>query len=218
MNQTTPKSPAAVASHTAAAVKCQPILFSTAMVQAILNGHKTQTRRIIKFPADFDGQQVYNNAPFGLKYTSNEFEGCVHRLYCKYQPGNVLWVRETWQQRSEASIKIGFDKYYYRATHEGCTDAGWRPSIFMPKQACRLFLKVESICPQKLQDISEADAEQEGLPTPPEMKGRLYDGQPYACHNFKKLWASINGLQSWNNNPWVWVVKFQITAKPQNFL
>lgn len=74
-----------------------PILFSTPMVQAILAGRKTLTRRVLKFPNDYDGKAVFNNHPYGVKYSSNEFDGCVKRLNSKWCPGDLLWVRESWQ-------------------------------------------------------------------------------------------------------------------------
>lgn len=186
--------------------KFKPILFSTPMVWAILNGKKTMTRRVIKLPKDYDGKAIFRNEPFGIKYSSNEFDGCVHRLNSKWQIGDILWVRET------------FENYHggwnYKAGKYGLLGEGWKPSIFMPKEACRLFLEVTNIRAERLQDITEEDAISEGTDTLD-----IYTG--YEVSNkgkFEGLWVNINGVESWESNPFVWVITFKIVDKPNDFL
>jgi hypothetical protein len=145
-----------------------PILFSTAMVKAILKDKKTKTRRVIK------PQPSYSPGYIG---EIQKKKGLIEHICgaitmdellsrCPYgEPGDILWVRETWQQ-----LPSGFDEippenwYIYKASDElskECTK--WRPSIFMPREACRLFLKVKSIRIEQLQDITEEDAGAEGV-------------------------------------------------------
>lgn len=248
----------------------KPILFSTPMVQAILAGDKTQTRRIVRFPNDFTGD-VYSNKPYGLKYSSDLYGGTVQRLAYAL-PDDILWVRETywqagdWRQShpedDEWKIWAGSDKFFYAADGlppnepnrdypEGLSNEAysaadpnriWRkmPSIFMPREACRLFLKVKSVRVERLQDISEEDAKAEGVPQEP-----TYPKDFSLCPNcggefvhlalggslgvtevdcntcdtsrkqFKFLWDKINGKRaSWESNPWVWVIEFEKTDKP----
>lgn len=173
--------------------KLKPILFSTEMVQAILEGRKTQTRRVVKFPADFTGE-VFDNAPYGLKYSSSFYEGTIQRLAYAL-PDDVFWVRESF-------IKINDNNFEYKA---GFTDEPikWKPSLFMPKKACRIFLKVKSVRVERLQQISRGDAMSEGCPFP----NIARTNDPIGW--FNELWEKINGKDSWNQNPWVWVIEFE---------
>lgn len=143
-----------------------PILFSAPMVQAILAGRKTQTRRVIKLPSwsISDWQHFETNGKTAK--TICEKTGCEADIQCPYgKPGDILWVRETWQL-----LPSGFDEippeynYIYAASHQlsdECTR--WRPSIHMPRAACRLFLRVKNVRVERLQDISEEDAKAEGI-------------------------------------------------------
>lgn len=180
--------------------KERPILFSGQMVRAILGGRKTQTRRVIKnIPHDAahiwhdGGEWIVENAP-GQCWNK--------KTACPYgQPGDRLWVRETWQlDESETG-------YVYRADIEGFLDQAfgpptWRPSIFMPRAASRILLEIVSVRAERLQDISEEDAKSEGV--------RPFMGSPLPYKAaFCTLWQHINGPESWAANPWVWVVEFK---------
>lgn len=158
---------------------------------------------------------------------------------CPYgQPGDLLWVRETWnalypvagddipwyhhelspEQRIQPATPI------YRASEDGPNyptsddiEAGfkWQPSIFMPRWASRILLRVVSVRVERLQDITEADAQAEGMPKEFEVDAATFvQGQPLpeSTHylGFKHLWREINGAESWDANPWVWVVEFEV--------
>jgi len=179
----------------------KPILFSTPMVQAILEGRKTMTRRVVKGMAL--GWLEDGFTPAFVSDSGN------HGL-CKYgKPGDVLWVRESMYQQWENGV-------YYSADHtewEAADDYHYRngtcsvPSIHMPKAACRLYLQITNVRAEKLQDISWDDAVAEGCPG-------YRPTQDEPTHQFQRLWQSINGPESWKANPWVWVVEFKQIDKP----
>lgn len=223
-------------------IKEYPILFSTPMVQAILEGRKTQTRRVVKI----DGMLSYT----GMKPLSTHECGSVFYFWgnkeitCPYgQPGDVLWVRESflWVFLDHAHDLLEGSKdrsrYAYKASvHSDWMEYAkekygykWKPSIHMPKSACRIFLRITNVRVERLHDINEADAKQEGVEV------KEYGSHPFFCtrdysykknsngfwpgfcadtgdqfsRSFKSLWRSINGEQSWNDNPWVWVIEFE---------
>lgn len=194
-------------------MKTHPILFSTPMVQAILEGRKTMTRRIVK------PNPRISSDPLKVGELIKEFS---LEEVCDYgTPGDIIWVRETFQERSENAIKMGFEKYYYKAGWEGCTEAGWKPNIFMPKSACRIFLKITDIRVERLQEITENDAKSEGIIQISTNSYKDYfEGIPGYYHpiqSFRSLWMNINGVDSWKSNPWVWVILFEHCEKPENF-
>lgn len=198
-------------------VKERPILFNTPMVQAILDKRKTQTRRIIKpqpfedtfetglyHPAkiDEDGELYPGPETFGIS-TSD------WSIKCPYgQIGDVLWVRETWLKCQ--------DGYIFRADHFGnktmtsengkTFDASvkWKPSIHMPREACRLFLEITDIKVEMLQDISVEDAIAEGI---------IHKSMNCPKVEFQQLWQTVYGDESWESNPFVWVVEFKQVEK-----
>jgi hypothetical protein len=198
----------------------RPILFSTPMVQAILAGTKTQTRRIIKpqpMPDMESGYTYYNNKLVFDIHNWKEEILCVSRI----QKNMILWVRETWQEGKlmDDDENVIHHGYLYKATDVFETDPEltgyefkWKPSIFMPKEACRLKLKVTDLRVERLQDISEQDAIKEGLT----FSESFIDGK-FHCLNdnlipvesYKNLWEHINGKGSWDKNPWVWVIEFE---------
>lgn len=214
----------------------KPILFSTAMVQSILEGRKTQTRRIIK-PQPIVHNEVIQ-MPIGIKEYAKELDKYMKKGYTnlytdgvlsgmmtsklKYDVGDILWVRETWQHTECLNINPEDENYgfVYKADNgdwenmEGWT---WKPSIFMPKEACRIFLKVTEVRAERLEDISEQDAISEGIEVkehdiaPKGWKDYLFSEIPFdnPKHSFFSLWQSINGEQSRNDNPFVWVVNFE---------
>lgn len=218
-------------------MKFIPILFSTPMVQAILDGRKTQTRRVIKgFTAEVNGKYInfeYKTSKLKMsvgnvtfKNLNKPFLGIVEESPYGV-PGDILWVRETWHEVKKSNFNRNIPYLYKASSHETKVENyKWKPSIFMPKQACRLFLKVVSVRVERLQDISEEDAISEGV----KMVGNLYNNYSagyqhfgvgnlfqYAKKSFASLWESINGEESWNSNPWVWVLEFCVIDKPSNF-
>lgn len=227
-----------------------PILFSTPMVQANLDGRKTMTRRIVK-PQPSNGLQKGAGDP---GWYDTDYECTFHTgkyIKCPYgQPGDLLWVRETW---CLPSLFDGFEKDYYFKAGFSVSDIkdrnasqNWRPSIHMPKAAARIWSQVEEIRVERLQDISEEDAISEGiLPAENskslflyydkysmkllaggEMKTKFVNGEKVrigagytgALSSFRSLWTYINGPESWDANPWVWVVMYKIlstSGKPE---
>lgn len=218
--------------------KFRPILFSTPMVQAILEGRKTQTRRT-------KGLEYINENPDAWKHVGillfanipvqkNDFRiyQCFEEkatreqqlVKCPYELDDVLWVRETFGIGSRGSTIY---KANYDDTQFNSKSWKWKPSLFMPKEACRIFLKIKSIRVERLQDISEEDSIAEGVEKIADYGTtgyRLYT-EPDAAHSdidaiysFESLWQSINGLESWNKNPFVWVYEFERIEKPLDFV
>lgn len=188
-------------------MKERPILFSGPMVRAILEGRKTQTRRIVKFPET--KRQVSGKEAEALGFYS--LEGKTHGLVSPYgQPGDRLWVRETWTRFGDiisykADEPVSGFKY----------DVKWRPSIHIPRWASRLLLEITALHIQRLQDISREDALYEGVRYSEAFGGYVTDDEGNNFHlsdpvqSFCKLWCSINGPESWDSNPWVWVISFE---------
>ena len=142
-------------------------------------------------------------------------------MECPYgQPGDRLWVRETFQRfTDDGEILYKADPAGFEAMNElkrdECLEARWRPSIHMPRWASRILLEITAVRVERLQDISEADARAEGVTD----GGCLNCGEPEPCacaqpapdarDSFCRLWQSINGPGSWADNPWVWIVEFK---------
>lgn len=183
-------------------MKERPILFSGEMVRAILDGRKTQTRRVLT--GDFDGDFDRDGWPL-VTWPST---GCLTRATPRYGgPGDRLWVRETWGvdaplddvRRAYEDVTGGSlgASVYYRAdrVHEN-TGLTWKPSIHMPRWASRIILEITNIRVERVQDISQTDVMAEGT------QGK---------RSFANLWDSINAARGygWDANPWVWVVEFR---------
>lgn len=220
-------------------MKERPILFSAPMVRALLAGTKTQTRRVVKWRdvaaglnLSFSGLGV-EQTPAGWVLTSPSRSSVEWRCgptACPYgQPGERLWVRETWQgpimsadeweqhgNDDPGSLPSRFNSPSYC---EYAADGGpppefmtadddlvcrWRPSIHMPRWASRITLEVTGVRVERLQDISDADCFAEGIQQCSD-EGLVSDGT--ARGTYKALWESINGPGSWDANPWVWVVE-----------
>lgn len=188
-------------------MKEHPILFSTPMVQAILEGRKTQTRRVVKMK-----KQITDPA-FGYTAFTPKNHISVRGIHangqygesffkCPYgQPGDLLYVRETF-------TPYRTDKYLYKADEILLINGAWKPSIHMPKAAARIWLEVEEVKVEWLQDISEEDAKEEGVT--PDLATDHPKGVYYTA--FSDLWTKINGNGSWISNPWVWVIKFKVLS------
>lgn len=179
----------------------RPILFSAPMVRAILSGTKTQTRRVAIQTAG-----GHLKEPSGhRRWHPADPEAA---LACRYgQPGDRLWVRETFAEGIHQMA--GVNHWAYSADRFGEQQRlgdRWKPSIHMPRAASRILLEIISVRVERLQAISEADAMAEGC------LGKLAEAAPAADEareQFRDLWQSINGADSWAANPWVWVVEFK---------
>lgn len=208
-------------------MKERPILFSGAMVRAILNGRKTQTRRIAN-PGDF-GATHWADLPSDLGSAWVKFARPRHPRFGDI--GDRLWVRETWSHDAptldecrsayECATVPGYGPYY-QATEVSPDTLRWIPSIFMPRWASRITLEILSMRVQRLQDISEYDAGQEGVD---ELDGEIDDIDIRRMAKdigdmaensrtwFACLWDSINGKRApWASNPWVWVIEFTMVS------
>lgn len=202
-------------------MKEHPILFSTEMVQAILRGSKTMTRRIIKQQPD--GQLFPCGT--GLKYWARVPNNLKEKyVKCPYgELGDILWVRETYASAisSAPSHKV---TRWYKADNQvipSNVEFKWKPSMFMPKGFCRIYLEITGIRVERLHSISETDAQLEGTMLTVFSNGdsefaRLwrdytekYAGFYTAKESFISLWEKINGKQSVESNPWVWVIEFK---------
>lgn len=209
-------------------MKVRPILFSAPMVRAILDGSKTQTRRVVK---QFDPPPSDLRIPDDIAFFDDS--GSVYRTKCPYgQPGDRLWVREAWRAargwdktkpalipqgspiRFEADgSAINLDAFDEDEPREY---GKLRPNIFMPRWASRIDLEITGVRVERLQECSEADAIAEGLKPLGDEEDRTWsvDGTSFTEHEdprdtYRDLWESINGPGSWNANPWVWVIEFR---------
>lgn len=212
-------------------MKEKPILFSGEMVKAVLENRKTQTRRIIfkgnpiddfytfkyfasdshSFRACFELTKRIKHMPLAMPYFGKK---------CPYgQPGDRLWVRETWKECTKT--KINRTCLAYKAGRE-VIDFGmpvkWKPSIHMPRWASRITLEIVNVRVERLQDISEEDALAEGV-------NKISHAGEYFYHHsnkfpnggnwvnpefaFEELWNKLNGPGAWEKNPWVWVIEFK---------
>lgn len=220
-------------------MKERPIIFNADMVRAILYERKMQTRReakVFQYPdpaasvhltANNDGWIGWWPKPVSSEKTAELYPS--GGIPCPYgQPGDRLWVRETWahvpatayrcSEGVQQTINPGDPDMcaVYREGWERSKPAGWRPSIHMPRWASRITLEIKSINIERLQDISEDDAQAEGLRKFPHKGDFAYawrendnHGHGSARGAFMSLWQSIYGQESWDSNPWVWVIKFE---------
>lgn len=213
-------------------MKERPILFSAPMVRAILDGSKTQTRRVVK-PAKDKNSSGCEMAPCEIAAEINRFRNFD---FCPYgAPGDLLWVRETWGNVSFCSeeewtpdrpatkihqLKFGCGYYsghiIYRADGEfeweneyGDEQSCWNPSIHMPRAASRITLEITNIRVERLNDISEQDAMAEGVDGANSDSAQAIGWYEKPRRAFERLWESINGAGSWAINPWVWVIEFK---------
>ncbi len=213
-------------------MKERPILFNAEMVNAILEGRKTQTRRIMKPqpPADFcagDVAAITNGERWAISRSVCNRLGKgawppdpeLGLLCPQGKIGDQLWVRENYHtgkcadnlKPSELSEKVWTENgLWYPATNEEpkypiSPKGKCRPSIFMPRWASRIQLEIINVRVERLNDISNEDAMKEGIGTPTDSR--------YATDSFKALWQSIYGEESWFENPWVWAIEFKQIEK-----
>lgn len=208
----------------------KPILFNTKMVRAILDGRKTQTRRVIKSKPT---NPRWNNVGW-LGWD----DGHGYRMKPPCKPGDVLWVRETW---NHVKFGLGDWHYEYRADYDDTSKwrngsfAQWRPSIHMPRDAARIFLRVNDVQVERLNEISQSDAIDEGALTCDLCetdeykesceKAKREGSKPPIGYSprerFAALWDStIKNTEitkyGWAANPWVWVIKFERCERPDS--
>ena len=221
----------------AEAFSVKPMLFSTPMVKAILDGKKTITRRQKGLTQiDLKATEIIPNkgwpkqGNFTARFQFNNIENdgvdaweVTNILKSPFKIGDIIWVRETFRSIEQ---DFGKPRYEYKATEKINKTDKWKPSLFMPKDACRLFLKVTEIRVEKLHDISEQDAMNEGSDI-----SDKYMTMVERCNNysnpsggkkgyshkagFEELWNKIN--KNWDDNPWVWVISFKRAGCPQGF-
>lgn len=215
----------------------KPIIFNTEMVRAILDGRKSCTRRIVK------PQQLVGLLPDKCKNgVPEEFlkeKKLMFKPYCNmtdielintaykapYQRGDILYVRETWCK--------GLERYIYRADYSDTEkfyrdgkeiEMKWHPSLHMPKDAARIFLRVTNVRVERLQEITEEEAGAEGAV---DNRGFIhsYDNEYTHIHtareDFAEIWnntvkKSDIDRYGWNANPWIWVIKFEMCDKPES--
>ncbi len=198
----------------------KPILMSGPLVRATLEGRKTQTRRVIRpqppiwwkmrWPP-FEGDEIV-----GMHHTGESY-----KLKCPYsKPGDILWVRETWNEfPAFKGVHYAADDYFEGIgefddpDHIKPQDVRWKPSIHMPKAFCRLFLRVKDIWVEGVQDITVDDIMAEGAWNPAHSCDEDYR-EVYEA--WVDLWDSINEKRGygWDVNPWVWVVEYSMIDKP----
>ena len=208
-----------------------PLLFSTDMVKKLLTGEKIMTRRIVKGTA-----LNFLESGFTPDYVADPGNSTIHKYG---QPGDVIWVRETFRpatgfDQTENPFIYKADKSYW-SVYTG--HGPWKTAIHMPTKAARIFLEITDLSIERLQDISASDAYHEGVDSlilqdgcPVRFKDYLADASGYgnpdedfptvptAKNSFQTLWMKINGLDSWDKNPWVWVIKFTMIDRPKDFL
>ncbi len=197
----------------------KPILFNTEMVRALLDGRKGVTRRAIKPQpegahsfSDYDEErQTFYFACGGIG-SNGAFADWEEAIKAPYHPGDILYVRETWAVVSGGGIHR---KYGYKADNN-CLVPRWRPSIHMPKEAARIFLRVTDVRVERLQDITPEQCVAEGV----EQSALNEVGGEFARGMFNDIWDSTIQkkdlpLYGYDANPWVWVIEFERISKEE---
>lgn len=217
----------------------KPILFNMDMVQAVLDGTKTVTRRVVKLKYDNTHHQMktdkygtrlieIQNDVEGETWGRNPDGGTWHKLlgYIEPQPPykkrDIMYVRETWCNINRDGTE---PDYYYFADRRICEDYDesewvWRPSIHMPKDAARIWLKVTNVAVERLHDMTLNDFLSEGVVLRPEAFNDPDNAYLQAREIFKGIWDSTVPKKQlarygWDANPWVWAVKFERCVKPE---
>lgn len=186
----------------------KPILFNTEMVRAILNGRKTCTRRVVKH-----NTEKVLDSPYHMEHSEMEDAWLIRRL-CRapYEPGDILYVRETF-------IQAAAHTFWYKADDKAwmSKDLLWKPSIHMPQEAARIWLKVTDVRVERLQEMTQEDAEKEGSTESVDHETKF---RKSALLNFSEIWYSTIkktdlDRYGWHANPWVWVISFERCEKPE---
>lgn len=203
-----------------------PVLFNTDMVRAILDGRKTATRRLIKAPVLSKVEQpkkvTLKNGVANFEWNSPKTAGGFE-IKMPYQPGDILYVRETIWQKIGYYLDVDgetkpswYKEFKYVATDEK-PETGWnyswakRPSIHMPKESARIWLKVKDVRVERLQEMTPDDAVREGTKE---------TFPPLAVDEFRDIWNSTIKKSDldrygWDSNPYVWVIEFERCEKPE---
>lgn len=188
----------------------KPILFNTEMVRAILDGRKTVTRRVVKPQPESRPTPMKKDSCWPGCFA---IQGTAKVIRPPYQPGDTLWVRETWAKSMAGT-------FMYQADDKAIMVERWRPSIHMPREAARLFLRVTGVRVERLKDIDGHGILKEGIDngkSNPAMGTRWGNMQSMA---FAELWNSTLKsadlpLYGWAANPWVWVIEFERISKDE---
>lgn len=197
----------------------RPILFSAAMVRALLAGTKTQTRRVLKPWSGPASLRSSKTVPTDLAYLP---DGTCYRQTCPYgQDGDALWVRESWKAHTTFDHlpprDIPQSKVWYLSDDGYKAESRTRASIHMPRWASRITLEITEVRVERLQAIREPDARAEGVDYDPGEGGTFWVPgagctSDSAGDAYRKLFESINGPGSWDANPWVWALSFRMLA------
>lgn len=206
----------------------RPILFNTEMVTAILEGRKTATRRLVKPQPEEDmkykqgilvrGGAKKDHGKFG--FATREWGGRIMYARPPALVGDILYVRETWSEWT--------DGYVYKAWISPFPQPGrysdkmmiWHPSIHMPKEAARIWLKITEVRVERLQEMNGQDVLKEGINSHVHPEANYFDGNQREM--FEELWNSTIkkselNLYGWEANPWVWAIEFEKTGKPEGW-
>ena len=201
-------------------MKERPILFKGPMVRALLDGTKTQTRRVVKMKRHQQIEEREDGTPWPWMYDGDR--DADSWMACPYgQPGDRLWVRETFAEGIHQLADV--NHWAYAADPFGNQQRlgdRWKPSIHMPRWASRITLEITGVRVERLQDISEADAIAEGIERQDDgigwRRGPITADVPNTATRtafpklaYQSLWESINGPGSWAANPWGWVIEFR---------
>lgn len=194
--------------------RIRPILFNTDMVRAILDARKTTTRRVAKEIVPFDNDGKYWNTLRKGEWTGPVIKEVMIQQKAPYQPGDILYVRETWNETTHG--------YNYKASPLGNSrdTYDWRPSIHMPKAAARIWLKVIDVRVERLHNMDVYDFITEGVCITPEAFNDPENAYGQAKDAFVKIWDSTikkadKDKYGWDANPWVWVIEFKEGEKPE---
>ena len=194
----------------------KPILFNTEMVRAILEGRKSCTRRLVKFLSG-ENPRWTGYIKDELMLYNGKNEPCIRKA--PYQPGDILYVRETWYKdkyRYMYRANYSENEKFYRGGVE--EKVNWHPSIHMPKEAARIWLKVTDVRMERLQEITAESALAEGTDKYIHLNGKFDENA--ILTSFMGIWNSTiknSDLEryGWNANPWVWVIEFEQCKKPK---
>jgi len=188
-------------------MKERPIIFSGPMVRAIMEGRKTQTRRVAKYnpflgePSEW-GDRAKNQEPEFVRIAGD------YRRFCHYgQPGDRLWAKETYSltqhgkpvYRADGKDRDGFQ--WAIEPGDPRSECLWKSPLFMPRRASRITLELVNVRVERVQSISRADVLAEGF--------ERIENETWPWRQYMKLWDSIHGQGSWASNPWVWVLEFK---------